>query len=135
MKNHSRKILSFLIAIIMILTLAACGQSDEVLRLGENFKIVDIDYEQMILTVKDLRIPPVIEGEFDLTCKGVPIIYCNYEKADAPEALQDLDFDDLTVGDEIIVTVYEEQLESLKDPDSDKILKVNQIQLGTQRIN
>ncbi len=129
-----RKIAGFVV-VLMMFSLAACGKTDEVLHLGENFKIVDIDSEQMILTVEDMRIPPIIEGEFYLLCEDVPVIYCNYEKADDPDAVKGIEFNDLIIGDEIIVSAYEKDLESLKAEGGDKTLKITQIQLGTQRMN
>ena len=130
-----KKLVHFAVALLLLVSLAACGKTDEIEHLGNNFKIVDIDYDQMILTVEDLGVPPIIEGEFYLQCEDVPIIYCDYEKADDPEALQELEFNDLVAGDEIIVNSYQKDLESLKDEDSNRILKINQIQLGTQRLN
>ncbi len=129
-----RKIAGFAV-VLMMLSLVACGETDEVLHLGENFKIVDIDSEQMILTVEDMRIPPIIKGEFYLLCEDVPVIYCNYEKADDPDAVKGIEFNDLIIGDEIIVSAYEKDLESLKAEGGDKTLKITQIQLGTQRMN
>ena len=134
-----KKLVSFAVSLMLLVSLAACGKTDEVLHMGNNFKIVDIDYDQMMLTVEDMSNPPIVEGKFNLQCKDVPIIYCNYdkahEKADDPEVLQDLEFDDLIVGDELVVNAYEKDLESLKDEDSNRILKITQIQLGTQRLN
>ena len=135
MKNLVR----FAVALMLLASLAACGKTDDVLHLGNNFKIVDIDHDQMMLTVEDMSEPPIIEGEFKLQCEDVPIIYCNYEKShenvNDPEALRDIEFDDLIIGDDIIVNSYQKDLESLKDEDSNKILKITQIQLGTQRLN
>ena len=134
-----KKFVSFAVSLMLLASLAACGKIDEALHMGNNFKIVDIDCDQMMLTVEDMSNPPIVEGKFNLQCKNVPIIYCNYEKshekADDPEVLQDLEFDDLIVGDELVVNAYEKDLESLKDEDSNRILKITQIQLGTQRLN
>ena len=130
-----KKMVSFAVALMLLVSLAACGKTVDTEHLGNNFKIVSIDHDQMMLTVEDLGVPPIIEGEFNLQCDDVPIIYCNYEKAVVQDGLKDLEFDDLIVGDEIIVNAYQKDLESLKDEDSNKILKITQIQLGTQRLN
>ena len=130
-----KKMVRFTAALMLLVSLAACGKTDEVLHMGNNFKIVEIDHEQMILTVEDLGVPPIVEGTFDLLCKDIPIIYCNYEKSDGPESLQTLEFDDLIVGDELIVSAYQKDLEHLKDEEKGRCLKITQIQLGTQRLN
>ena len=134
-----KKLVSFAVSLMLLVSLAACGKTNDAEHLGSNFKIVAIDSDQMMLTVEDMSEPPIIEEEFKLQCEDVPIIYCNYEKShenvNDPEALQDIEFDDLIVGDELVVNAYEKDLESLKDKDSNRILKITQIQLGTQRLN
>ena len=107
-----KKLVSFAVSLMLLVSLAACGKTNDAEHLdsnfkaehlGSNFKIVAIDSDQMMLTVEDLDDLPVIEGEFHLQCEDVPIIYCNYEKAheniNDPEALHDIEFDDLIIGD------------------------------------
>ena len=130
-----KKLVHFAVVFMLLASLAACGKPDDVEHLGNNFKIVDIDYDKMMLTVEDMGIPPIVEGEIYIQCEDVPIIYCDYEKADDPKALQELEFTDMAAGDEIIVNSYQKDLEKLKDKDSNRILKITQIQLGTQRLN
>ena len=44
----------------------------------------------------------------------------------------DIDFSDLKTGDEIIVNIRNSELEKLNDDNSEKNLRVEQIQLSTQ---
>ena len=58
------------------------------------------------------------------------MIFCNYETHE----LKDISFDDLQVGDEIILSIQSSEIENFqKDSDTAK-LKVEQLQLGTQRM-
>ena len=59
------------------------------------------------------------------------MIYCNYDTQDVIS----IDFDDLKVGDEIILTIRSSEIENLQKKDDNKAkIEVEQLQLGTQRM-
>ena len=59
------------------------------------------------------------------------MIYCNYDTHD----VVDITLDDLQVGDEIILTIRNSEIENLQKEDDNKTkIAVEQLPLGTQRI-
>ncbi len=124
-----KKILSIVLVLVMVLAFAGCNHQEESLHLGYNFRILDINSENMTLTVEDMNSRQRIEGKILIPCSDIPIIYCDYKTQDVTA----IDFSDLTVGDEIIITAYKKDINALAEENSNNILKVSQIQLGTQR--
>lgn len=60
------------------------------------------------------------------------MIYCNYDTQD----VVDITLDDLQVGDEIILALRSSEIENLQKEDDNKAkITVEQLQLGTQRLN
>lgn len=88
-----KKIIALALAMVCILTLSACNQkeNEDILHLGINAEIVEIDTEEVSF----------------------------------------IQFDDLAVGDKVVINAYESQLASINDG----VIKVEQIQLATQRLN
>ena len=63
--------------------------------------------------------------------KKTYIIYCNYDTQNVVA----ITLDDLQVGDEIILTIRNSEIENLQKEDDNKTkIAVEQLQLGTQRI-
>ena len=61
----------------------------------------------------------------------ISMIYCNYDTQD----IVDITFDDLQVGDEIVLTIRNSEIKNLQKKDDNKAkIAVEQLQLGTQRI-
>ena len=58
------------------------------------------------------------------------MIYCEYDTGE----LKTISFEDLQVNDEIIFGIRSSEIEKIKSSGDDKI-KVEQIQLSTQRLN
>ena len=114
-----------------LLLLAGCDQKDDdVLHLGLNATIVEIDATNHILYVADLGSSEVFGGRCAIDCKDLiedeEIIYVNYETHE----LSIIQFSDLLVGDAVIINVYEKNLNTADDSP----LIVEQIQLATQRL-
>ena len=117
-----------------MLLLAGCAQNDkndDVLHLGLNATIIEIDTENHILYVSDSGNEQVFGGRCAIDCTELiedeEIIYVDYETHE----LSVIQFTDLLVGDAIIINAYEKYL---NDPLAET-LKVEQIQLGTQRLS
>lgn len=59
------------------------------------------------------------------------IIYVNYEDVND---VRTISFEDLAVGDEIIINIYDSELNNTEDTINVEAIVVEQIQLGTQRM-
>jgi hypothetical protein len=127
-----KKTILFVSMLSIVFCLAGCGKNEEVLHLGLNAEILEIDAENHDLIVKDIAEADGVFGEKSvIDCsKAVAnsrILYCNYITGD----VKDIDFENLQVGDEIIVEMYDSEVKKI----SDGTATVEQIQLGTQRMN
>ena len=99
--------------------------------LGVNAIITEIDKENKTITTKDSGGEGVLGNDCLIDCSKIPIIYCNYDT----QNVVDITFDDLQVGDEIILTIRRSEIENLQKEDDNKTkIAVEQLQLGTQRI-
>lgn len=126
-----KKVICIISAVCLLLILAACGKKDDdVLHLGLNASIVEIDATNHILYVADLGSSEVFGGRCAIDCKDLiedeEIIYVDYET----HKLSIIQFSDLVVGDTVIINAYEKNL----DAANDSPLIVEQIQLATQRL-
>ena len=115
-----------------LLLFVGCGQkNDDVLHLGLNATIIEIDASNHILYVADLGSSEVFGAKCAIDCKDLiedeEIIYVDYETHE----LSIIQFSDLVVGDAVIINAYEKDLNTPEDSP----LKVEQIQLATQRLD
>lgn len=126
-----KKIAAMLCLLICLATMVSCGSSkDDVLHLGIDAVITEIDDTTKTITVKGSDKKGFLQQECLIDCSETPMIFCNYETHE----LKDISFDDLQVGDEIILSIQSSEIENFqKDSDTAK-LKVEQLQLGTQRM-
>ena len=127
-----KKVLAMALVVICLCGLSGCSQkNDDVLHLGLNATIIEIDTENHILYVSDSGNEQVFSGRRAIDCTELiedeEIIYVDYETHE----LSVIQFSDLLVGDAVIINAYEKYL---GDPLSET-LKVEQIQLGTQRLS
>lgn len=123
-----KKLTLILCLLIVISSIAGCSKPPEdILHNGFDVEITEIDEKKQIIYVSDKT------GRFDetfaidcseLTGKG-KLIYVNYKT----QHLSNIELKDLKVGDSLVLSVYDSQLEqTVNGP-----IKVEQIQLGTQR--
>ena len=115
-----------------LLLLVGCDQKDDdVLHLGLNATIVEIDVSNHILYVADLGDSEVFGGQCAIDCNTLiedeEIIYVDYET----QEISIIQFSDLLVGDAVIINAYEKNLNAADDSP----LIVEQIQLATQRLD
>lgn len=109
--------------------LSSCAnQAKDDLSIGLNAVITQIDEKQEMLTVKDNQEDGIFGNHSVIDAKNTPVIYCDYKTG----KVIDIDFSDLKTGDEIIVNIRNSELEKLNDDNSEKNLRVEQIQLSTQ---
>lgn len=105
---------------------------DDVLHLGLNAIIVEIDQEEQMLYVSDTEHGDLFGERAAIDCsKAIErdcILYVDYD-SDTTDNLRFIEFEDLLVGDMIILGIYESELKR-----TDSIL-VEDIQLSTQRLD
>ena len=128
-----KKLLSILFVLLIVAVITGCKKTgDDVLHLGLNAIIVEIDSENQLLYVSDTEHDDVFGGRAAIDCskaiERVSIFYVDYD-SDTTDNLRFIEFEDLLVGDMIILGIYESELNG-----TDAIL-VEDIQLSTQRLD
>ena len=128
-----RRFLSIAFALLIMAALTGCQKTDEdVLHLGLNAIIVEIDHENQLIYVSDTEHEDVFGGRAAIDCNKAierdSIFYVDYD-SDTTDNLRFIEFEDLMVGDMIILGIYESELKR-----TDSIL-VEDIQLSTQRLD
>ena len=127
-----RRFLSIAFALLIMAALAGCQKTDEdVLSLGLNAIIVEIDHENQLIYVSDTEHEDAFGGRATIDCSKAierdSIFYVDYD-SDTTDNLRFIEFEDLMVGDMIILGIYESELKG-----TDVIL-AEDIQLSTQRL-
>ena len=128
-----RRFLSIAFALLIMTSLTGCQKTDEdVLHLGLNAIIVEIDHENQLIYVSDTEHGDVFGGRSAIDCSKAierdSIFYVDYD-SDTTDNLSFIKLEDLMVGDMIILGIYESELKG-----TDAIL-VEDIQLSTQRLD
>lgn len=126
-----KKVISLLCTLVLVIGLTGCGKdTEDVLHLGLNAEIVEIDTAKQIVYIADTSKEGVFGEKCGINCYDliVPnnIIYVDYDTSE----VFDIKFSDLQIGDAVIVNAYESQLKGVLDG----IINVEQIQLATQRL-
>ena len=125
-----KKLIALAVTLVCLLALAACDKED-VLHLGINAEVVEIDTEKQIVYVVDYGEEKVFGAKCAINCQNLianqEIIYVDYDTEDVSL----IQFADLAVGDKITVNAYKSQLDCI----ADGIIEVEQIQLATQRLD
>ena len=127
-----RRFLSIAFALLIMAALTGCQKTDEdVLHLGLNAIILEIDHENQLIYVSDTEHEAVFGGQSAIDCSKAiernSIFYVDYD-SDTTDNLSFIKLEDLMVGDMIILGIYESELNG-----TDAIL-VEDIQLSTQRL-
>ena len=128
-----RRFLSIAFALLIMTSLTGCQKTDEdVLHLGLNAIIVEIDHENQLIYVSDTKHGDVFGGRAAIDCSKAierdSIFYVDYD-SDTTDNLSFIKLEDLMFGDMIILGIYESELKG-----TDAIL-VEDIQLSTQRLD
>ena len=128
-----KKIIALVLAIACILTISACNQkeNEDILHLGINAEIVEIDTDNHIVYIVDFGEEKVFGARCGIDCKQLiidqEILYVDYDT----EEVSLIQFADLAIGDKVTINAYESQLASINDG----VIEVEQIQLATQKLN
>ena len=127
-----KKLLSILFALLIVAGITGCQKKEnDVLHLGLNAIIVEIDLEEQMIYVCDTKYGDVFGERATIDCSKAierdSIFYVDYD-SDTTDNLRFIEFEDLMVGDMVILGIYESELSG-----TDAIL-VEDIQLSTQRL-
>ena len=128
-----KKILVIALVVICLCGLAGCSQKDdEVLHLGLNATVVEIDASNYILYVTDLGNDEIFGDRCGIDCNEAiekyNLCYVNY---DAEDDVRTIEFEDFQVGDDVIIGLYDGEIENAFN----KTAVAEQVQLATQRLN
>ena len=127
-----KKLLSILFVLLIVAGITGCKNTeDDVLHLGLNAIIVEIDHQQQLIYVSDTEHEDVFGERAAIDCNKAigrdSIFYVDYD-SDTTDNLRFIEFEDLMVGDMIILGIYESELNG-----ADALL-AEDIQLSTQRL-
>ena len=127
-----RRFLSIAFALLIMAALTGCQKTDEdVLHLGLNAIILEIDHENQLIYVSDTEHEDVFGGRSAIDCSKAierdSIFYVDYDSA-TTDNLRFIKLEDLMAGDMIILGIYESELNGTDD------IVVEDIQLSTQRL-
>ncbi len=115
-----------------VVAVSACGQAEEApLCLGVNAVVTQVDADSGAITVKDPSEEDLFGEACRIDCGELPVIYCDY----ASQQVRMIAVSDLLPGDEVLLSISTEEMESYEKPESGVgSIRVEQIQLGTQRL-
>lgn len=127
-----RRFLIILLSLLIVAGITGCKKTeDDVLHLGLNAIIFEIDHENQLIYVSDTEHEDAFGGRAAIDCSKAierdSIFYVDYD-SDTTDNLRFIEFEDLMVGDMIILGIYESELKG-----TDVIL-AEDIQLSTQRL-
>ena len=127
-----RRLLSIAFALLIVVGISGCKKTEnDVLQLGLNAIIVEIDNSNQVIYVSDTEHEDVFGERAAIDCSKAierdSIFYVDYDR-DTTDNLRFIEFEDLMVGDMIILGIYESELKG-----TDVIL-AEDIQLSTQRL-
>ena len=127
-----KKIGMVLCIFLFMISMTACSSSkNNPVHLGVNAVITEIDEGNSTITVKDGAEEGILGKNCLIDCSSIPMIYCDYDTGHVVS----ISFEDLQVQDEIIFSIRNSEIENSKDEDDNaRTLKVEQLQLSTQRM-
>ena len=128
-----KRFFSILFVLLIMAGITGCKNTeDDVLHLGLNAIIVEIDHQQQLIYVSDTEHEDVLDERTAIDCSKAierdSIFYVDYD-SDTTDNLRFIEFEDLMVEDMIILGIYGSELNG-----TDAIL-VEDIQLSTQRLD
>ena len=113
----------------LLLSLSGCGSLKDDSLLIVNAVITEIDTEKQTITVKDDVDESTLGEECLLDCSSISMAYCDF----AAQKVTKISFEDLQVNDKVIMCIRSSEMESFRSGGGEKTIKVEQLQLYTQR--
>ncbi|WBW49595.1 hypothetical protein O6R05_06250 [Peptoniphilus equinus] len=124
-----KKIVSLFMLSICMMGLAACNDTTDTLHLGVNAAIAELDTERLQITVNGTDADSFLGEGCVISCDDIPMIYYNYKSGEVKQ----ISIQDLQVGDNIILGIRDSEINHFLDDKG--TLNIEQLQLGTQRLN
>ena len=127
-----RRLLSIAFALFIVVGISGCKKTEnDVLQLGLNAIIVEIDNSNQVIYVSDTEHEDVFGERAAIDCSKAierdSIFYVDYD-SDTTDNLRFIEFEALMVGDMVILGIYESELNGTN------AILVEDIQLSTQRL-
>ena len=127
-----KRLLSILVVLLVVTGITGCNKKeDDVLHLGLNAIIVEIDHENQLIYVSDTEHEDIFGERTAIDCSKAierdSIFYVDYD-SDNTDNFRFIEFKDLMVGDMIILGIYESELKGTD------VIFAEDIQLSTQRL-
>ena len=113
----------------LFIFLSGCGSLKDDSLLTANAVITEVDTGKQTITVKDDADESALGKECLIDCSSVPMVYCDF----ATQKVTRISFEELQVNDKVIVSIRSSEMESFRSGGGENIIKVEQLQLYTQR--
>ena len=113
----------------LLLSLSGCGPLKDDTLLTVNAVITEVDTEKQTITVKDDAGERTLGEDCLIDCSSIPVAYCDF----ATQKVTRISFEELQVKDKVIVSIRSSEMESFRSGGGEKTIKVEQLQLYTQR--
>ena len=114
----------------LLLSLSGCGPLKDDTLLTVNAVITEVDTEKQTITVKDDAGERTLGEDCLIDCSSIPVAYCDF----ATQKVTRISFEELQVNDKVIVSIRSSEMESFRSGGGENIIKVEQLQLYTQRV-
>ena len=113
----------------LFIFLTGCGSLKDDTLLTVNAVITEVDTGKQTITIKDdADENPLGEGCL-VDCSSIPMVYCDF----ATQKVTRISFEELQVNDKAIVSIRSSEIESFRSGSGENTIKVEQLQLYTQR--
>ena len=113
----------------LLLSLSGCGPLKDDTLLTVNAVITEVDTEKQTITVKDDAGERTLGEDCLIDCSSIPVAYCDF----ATQKVTRISFEELQVNDKVIVSIRSSEMESFRSGGGENTIKVEQLQLYTQR--
>ena len=113
----------------LFIFLSGCGSLKDDTLLTVNAVITEVDTGKQTITVKDDADENTLGEECLIDCSSTPMVYCDF----ATQKVTRISFEELQVNDKVIVSIRSSEMESFRSGGGENTIKVEQLQLYTQR--
>ena len=113
----------------LLLSLSGCGSLKDDSLLIVNAVITEVDAAKQTITVKDDTDESALDKECLIGCSSVPMVYCGF----ATQKVTRISFEELQVNDRVVVSIRSSEMEKFRSGSGENTIKVEQLQLYTQR--
>ena len=127
--RNVREIGIALCLLTLFIFLSGCGSLKDDTLLTVNAVITEVGTGKQTITVKDDVDESTLGEGCLLDYSSVPMVYCDF----ATQKVTRISFEELQVNDKVIVSIRSSEMESFRSGGGENTIKVEQLQLYTQR--